>query len=69
MMKKKGMSNVQVTAGGIFPKNDVKKITTMGVAEFYPGRSIYDRIEEWTAKYGSVEDPDRCACFKAPGSG
>jgi methylmalonyl-CoA mutase C-terminal domain/subunit len=69
MMKKKGINNVRVTAGGIFPENDVEKIKTMGVAEFYPGRSIYDRMEEWAAGYGGVEDPNQCARFKAPESG
>jgi methylmalonyl-CoA mutase C-terminal domain/subunit len=54
IMKKKGIQNVRVTAGGIFPEEDVEKIKRMGVIDFYAGGSIYDRMERWIAEYGSV---------------
>ena len=63
MMEKKGISYVKVTAGGIFPKEDVEKIKNIGVAEFYPGSSIYDRMEGWTEKYGGVDETSQCAGF------
>jgi methylmalonyl-CoA mutase C-terminal domain/subunit len=63
MMEKKGIQNVRVTAGGIFPEEDVEKIKSMGVVDFYRGSSIYDRIEGWTAKYGGVENANQCSRF------
>ena len=64
VMKKKGIYNVRVTAGGIFPEEDVEKIKRMGVIEFYAGSSIYDRMEGWTAEYGGVQDINQCAKFE-----
>jgi len=65
MMEKRGINNIRVTAGGIFPETDVEKIRSMGVADFYPGSSIYDRMEGWTAKYGGIQDTDQCAVYLA----
>lgn len=63
MMKKRGINGVRVTAGGIFPEKEVEKIKRMGVADFYPGGSIYSRMESWTAEHGGVEDIKQCARF------
>jgi len=60
MLEKKGINNVRVTAGGIFSEEDVEKIKSMGVADFYRGGSIYDRMEGWRTKYGGVEDTEEC---------
>ena len=65
IMKKKGIHNVRVTAGGIFPEEDVEKIKRMGVIDFYAGSSIYDRMEKWTAEYGGVQDKNQCARFES----
>jgi methylmalonyl-CoA mutase C-terminal domain/subunit len=59
IMEKNGVHNVKVTAGGIFPEEDVEKIKRMGVIDFYIGGSIYDRMEKWTAEHGSVHDTDQ----------
>jgi len=64
MMKKKGLDNVRVTAGGIFPEQDVEKVKLMGVIDFYAGSSIYDKMERWTAEYGGVQDTALCAKFE-----
>jgi len=63
-MKKKEIHNVRVTAGGIFPEEDVQKIKLMGVIDFYAGSSIYDRMEKWTAEYGGAQDISQCAKFQ-----
>ncbi|MGA2400275.1 MAG: cobalamin-dependent protein [Syntrophobacteraceae bacterium] len=64
IMKKKGIQNVRVTAGGIFPEGDIEKIKHMGVVDFYAGSSIYHRMETWTAEYGGVQDINQCAKFE-----
>ena len=64
MMKKKGIEKVRVTAGGIFPEEYVEKIKLMGIIDFYPGSSIYDKMESWTAEYGGVGDIAQCAKFE-----
>ncbi|MGO9311413.1 MAG: cobalamin-dependent protein [Syntrophobacteraceae bacterium] len=63
-MKRKEIHNVRVTAGGIFPEDDVEKIKRMGVIDFYAGSSIYDRMEKWSAEYGGVQDISQCAKFE-----
>lgn len=64
LMRKKEIHDVRVTAGGIFPEEDVEKIKRMGVIDFYAGSSIYDRMGAWTAKYGGVQDINQCAKFE-----
>ncbi len=64
IMEKKGIPNVRVTAGGIFPSEEIEKIKRMGVVDFYPGNSIYDRMDEWSAEYGGAEDTGQCAEFR-----
>ncbi len=69
LMKKKGIHNVRVTAGGIFPEQDVEKIKRMGVIDFYAGSSIYDRMEKWTAEYGGAQDISQCSKFEPATAG
>jgi methylmalonyl-CoA mutase, C-terminal domain len=52
MLKKEKVSHIRVTAGGFFPEQDVILIQKMGVIDFYPRGSIYQKIEEWTKAYG-----------------
>ncbi len=51
LMKEKGIDDVLVTGGGIFPEEDIKKLKELGVGElFTPGASttdIADYIKEW----------------------
>jgi methylmalonyl-CoA mutase C-terminal domain/subunit len=69
IMKNKGIHNVRVTAGGIFPEEDVEKIKRLGIIEFYAGSSIYDRMEKWTAEYGGAQDKNQCAKFEPASAG
>ncbi len=63
ILSKNGLSNVRVTAGGIFPAEDVEAIRHLGVVDFYPGDSIYEKIEKWREKYGVQADASECAEF------
>ncbi len=51
LMQEKGIDDVLLTGGGIFPEDDIKKLKEMGVGElFTPGSSttnIADYIKEW----------------------
>ncbi len=51
LLKSKGMTDVLLTGGGIFPEDDINKLKTMGVGElFTPGSSttdIAEYIKEW----------------------
>lgn len=51
LMQEKGINDVLLTGGGIFPEDDIKKLKEMGVGElFTPGSSttdIADYIKEW----------------------
>jgi methylmalonyl-CoA mutase, C-terminal domain len=51
LMKEKGVNDVLLTGGGIFPEEDVKKLKDLGTGElFTPGASttdIADYIKEW----------------------
>ena len=51
LMKERGMNDVLVTGGGIFPEADIKKLMEMGTGElFTPGSStseIANYIKEW----------------------
>ncbi|MEN6439324.1 MAG: cobalamin-dependent protein [Syntrophobacter sp.] len=63
-MKKDGIPHVRVTAGGIFPEQDIERIRQMGVVEFYRGGSIYKKIEEWSEEYGGPPDHSECEQFE-----
>ena len=51
LMKEKGVDDVLLTGGGIFPEDDIKKLKELGVGElFTPGASTTDianYIIEW----------------------
>lgn len=51
LMQEKGIDDVLLTGGGIFPEDDIKKLKEMGVGElFTPGSSttdIADYIKNW----------------------
>jgi methylmalonyl-CoA mutase C-terminal domain/subunit len=51
LMKEKGIDDVLLTGGGIFPEEDIKKLRELGVGElFTPGAStieISNYIKEW----------------------
>jgi methylmalonyl-CoA mutase, C-terminal domain len=57
LLKKEGVSHIRVTAGGFFPEEDVALVKKMGVIDFYPKGSIYQKIEEWTKAYGESTEP------------
>lgn len=51
LMKEKGIDDILLTGGGIFPEDDIKKLKEMGAGElFTPGAStteIADYINQW----------------------
>ncbi len=55
LMNEKGISDVLLTGGGIFPEEDIKKLKEMGVGElFTPGAStveIVKYIKDWCTKH------------------
>lgn len=55
LMNEKGISDVLLTGGGIFPEEDIKKLKEMGVGElFTPGAStveIVKYIKDWCLKH------------------
>ena len=63
-MEKGGITHVRVTAGGLFPEEDVTEIRRLGVVDFYPRGSIYKKIEEWTQEYGGPAESAECRKFE-----
>jgi methylmalonyl-CoA mutase C-terminal domain/subunit len=51
LIAKEGIPEVRVTAGGFFPEQDTEKIKKMGVLDFYPRGSIYNKIAQWKKEY------------------
>lgn len=55
LLKEKGMTDVLLTGGGIFPESDIEKLKEMGTGElFTPGSStveIADYIKKWCADH------------------
>ena len=51
MLKKQGENNILVTWGGIIPKEDMKKLKTLGVGKLFgPGSSVKESltyIQDW----------------------
>jgi len=51
MLKKQGENNILVTGGGIIPKEDMKKLKTLGVGKLFgPGSSVKESltyIQDW----------------------
>ncbi len=46
-----GVEEIRVTAGGIFPEEDIPQVLAMGVLDFYQKNAIYDRISRWKSLY------------------
>ncbi len=44
MMKENGLSDVQLTVGGVIPNRDIPKLESMGVAAVFPGGTSFDSI-------------------------
>ncbi len=55
LMNEKGIDDVLLTGGGIFPEEDIKKLKEMGVGDlFTPGASTVDivnYINDWCASH------------------
>jgi methylmalonyl-CoA mutase C-terminal domain/subunit len=58
LLKSRGMNDVLLTGGGIFPEDDIKKLKSMGVGElFTPGSStteIAEYIKEWCGTHQRI---------------
>ena len=54
LLKKKKISDVLLTGGGIIPDGDIKKLTKMGVGKLFPPgtdtQEISDYIKTWVLK-------------------
>ena len=57
LLKKEEVTHIRVTAGGVFPEQDVVLVKKMGVIDFYPKGSIYEKIQHWTKAYGESTEP------------
>jgi methylmalonyl-CoA mutase cobalamin-binding domain/chain len=44
MMKNAGIQETPVVVGGVIPKQDIPKLSEMGVAGVYPGGTHFDEI-------------------------
>ncbi len=62
-LEKNGLSHIRVTAGGLFPEEEIERIKRMGVIDFYPSGSIYDKIEKWRQEHGDLTESQDCAKF------
>jgi methylmalonyl-CoA mutase, C-terminal domain len=67
ILARENYSQVRVTAGGFFPKEDVERIKKLGVIDFYPKSSIYEKIEKWSEEYGGMTDQTECAKYEPKG--
>lgn len=67
ILEREGYSQVRVTAGGFFPAEDIEKIKQLGVIDFYPKGSIYEKIEKWSEEYGGTTDTAECAKYEQRG--
>jgi len=44
MMKAEGIREIPVVVGGVIPKQDVPKLTQLGIAGVFPGGTSFDKI-------------------------
>jgi methylmalonyl-CoA mutase C-terminal domain/subunit len=65
VLSRNGLDDIRVTAGGVFSPEDVKQIRQMGVTDFYPGGSIYEKIEKWREEYGGEPGGEDCAKYES----
>ena len=64
VLSRNGLADVRVTAGGIFSPEAVEQIKRMGVTDFYPRGSIYEKIEKWREEYGGGSGGEDCAKYE-----
>lgn len=57
LLRQEGLQDIRITAGGIFPQKDIPAILEMGISQFFPGSSIYGKIEAWKALKGERLSP------------
>jgi methylmalonyl-CoA mutase C-terminal domain/subunit len=44
LMKAEGIENIPVVVGGVIPKQDIPKLSELGIAGVYPGGTTFDQI-------------------------
>jgi methylmalonyl-CoA mutase C-terminal domain/subunit len=44
MMKKEGIEEIPVVVGGVIPKQDIPKLSELGIAGIFPGGTHFDAI-------------------------
>ncbi len=47
LLRKAGVDDVQITAGGILPPEDTTRIREMGIAEFFPQGTTLEELIQW----------------------
>ena len=51
LLSRNGLSRIPVSGAGFFPEQDIEKIKQLGVVDFYPTSSIYEKVEKWREEY------------------
>lgn len=49
LLKKEGVEEIRITAGGFLPEDDIRKVRQMGVAEFFPKGTTYQELIRWAS--------------------
>jgi len=47
LLRKSGVDDIQITAGGILSPEDTTKIREMGIAEFFPQGTTLEELIQW----------------------
>jgi len=47
LLRKSGVDDIQITAGGILSREDIARIKEMGIAEFFPQGTTIEELIQW----------------------
>jgi methylmalonyl-CoA mutase C-terminal domain/subunit len=56
ILKREGIDDITVTAGGFLDEKDVPALKAMGVIEFFPRGTSWETLIEWSRKYIETKD-------------
>jgi methylmalonyl-CoA mutase C-terminal domain/subunit len=56
ILKREGIEDITVTAGGFLDEQDVPALKAMGVIEFFPRGTSWETLIEWSKKHIETKD-------------
>jgi methylmalonyl-CoA mutase C-terminal domain/subunit len=51
LLARENASHIRITAGGFFPDEDIERLKSLGVVEFFPKGTTYTELIQWSEQH------------------